>query len=88
MSPLAVVHQDFTQVSQLRFLSFAVLEQPSVWIAGRLMGVVQPLLTMKIHGRIAGIIWLARGLSLATETLLTRPRFQQGAVDREVLVRQ
>ena len=53
------------------------------------MGVVPPRFAVEIHGRIARIIGRGRrACVLPTETLETRPGFEQRAIDREVFIRE
>src|SRR2546422_3099126 len=52
----------------------------------RLVRVVPPCLPMEIHGRILRIVGRAVRAALRFEALVTGPGFQEGAVDREVLI--
>src|SRR6266550_654790 len=84
---ITILHQQMAGVAQLRFFAFALATQHGFGISSRLMRFVRPLLAVKVHRRITGIIrrrlvWLI----LRLETLQTRGRFQQRAVNREVLI--
>ncbi len=63
--------------------------EPRLGISHRAMGRVGALLPATIHTRIAGIVVRRRPrLVDRSKALVTGPRLEQGAVDREVLVRE
>jgi hypothetical protein len=55
--PVAILHQQIAAVTQLRLLARPLARQLRVRIGLRLMGLVRALLAMKIHRRVAGIVW-------------------------------
>ena len=81
-SSLYTVEVSFTRLPPARFLI-----QSRIRIGGRLMCVVRAALPVEIHGGVA-TVRRRRVLVARPETLVTRPRFEQRAVDSEMLVRE
>ena len=85
--PVAILYLQIAAVAQLGLLAWSLARQLRIRIGLRLMGFVGPLLAMKIHRRVTGIIGrCGRLLFLRLKALQARPGFQQRAVHREVLV--
>src|SRR5216684_3830362 len=86
---VAVLHQHVPRVAELGFLARTLTCQPRLGVGRRLMGHVAALLAMKVNRGIARVIGRALTTAvLALEAFVTRPRFDQRAVDREVLGRE
>ena len=83
---VAILGQQMPEIAELRFAADGFLIQPRVGIGRRLMRVVAPRLPVEIHRRILRIVGRRPVRALRFETLVTRPRLEQRAVDREVLV--
>ncbi len=82
---VAVLHQHFAEIGQLGLVSLGLLEQSAVGIGRRLVRQIRAPFPMEIDRWIAAIVWRVIGRSLPFETFLTCPRFQQRAVDGEML---
>src|SRR6266404_1239183 len=83
--PVAVLHQYMSQVAQLRLAAFGLLEQPGIGIRRGSMGLVLPLLPVKVDlparsGRLPHSV-------LSPETLLASPSLDQCPVHCEMFVR-
>ena len=76
------------QVRELRGTTDAFLIEPGIGIRRRLVRVVLAALAAKIPRRIARGVRRRPALVFGPKALVARPRFQQRAVDRKVLVRQ
>jgi hypothetical protein len=85
---VAILGQQVRKVPELRLATHRFLAQPRVRSGRRLMGVVPSGLAVEIHGRVFRIVRRSARRILRLETLVAGPRFQQRAIDREVLVRQ
>lgn len=85
-----IIHHDVAQVTQRAAGAFTFAREARVGIRDRLVSRVRALLAVKIHGRISGIPIGRRRtrVVLSPKTLLTRVRFQQRPVNREMLLRQ
>src|SRR5712692_6490360 len=83
--PVAVLHQYMSQVAQLGFAAFGLLEQPGIRIRRGSMGLVLPLFPVKIDLS-SRARWVALAV-LPPETLLTRPSLDQSPVHREMFFR-
>jgi hypothetical protein len=78
---VAILDEQVAQIGQSRFRPVRFPVQLGVRIRRGRMGVIRPRLAANV---LAGTV----GLSVfALKTLLSRPRFDQCAIDREVLVR-
>src|ERR1700726_1270647 len=82
---VTVFHQYMSQVAELRFAPFRLLEQPGIRIRCGFMGLVLSLLPVKVDlssrpGRLPPAV-------LAPETLLARPSLDQCPVHREMFIR-
>ncbi len=77
------------EIRELRRPADAFLIEPRIGIGRRLVRLVRAPLASKIGARIARVVRRPTTvLALGPKTFVTRPRLQQCAVDREVLVRQ
>src|SRR5258705_868804 len=85
---MPIVDHHVTRVAQLGFHTPRLPEKSNFGIGCRLVRLVCALLTVEIDRRIAWIIGLVVDGVLRLEALLTRPRLDERAVNREVLVRQ
>jgi hypothetical protein len=83
---VAGVGQQVTQIRELGFVPTRFLIQARVRIRGGLMRVIAARLPVEIDRRILRIIGRPPRAVLRLEALVTRPRFQQRPIDREVLV--
>jgi hypothetical protein len=84
---VAIVQQHTRLITELGFLSHALLRQSRVGIGHRAMGRIRAALAPEAHRRIARIIVASRGRPLrGTEALLAGPGLQQRPVDGEVLL--
>src|SRR5436190_3168292 len=84
---ITILHQQMAGVAQLCFFAFALTAQHRIRIRSRLMSSVRALLAVKVHRRITRIIRRRLVcLILRLETLQTRGRFQQCAINREVFI--
>ena len=83
--PVAILHQHMAGVAELGFLAGTLARQPGLGVGRRLVGIVAALLAVKVDARIAGVVGrdLRVRLIFALKALLSGPRFNQGAVDRE-----
>src|SRR5215472_1822659 len=85
--PVAILHQHMSGVTELGLFALPLARQQGLWICSRLVGIVAAPLAMKVHAWIARIVVVRRALRrftiFALETLLSRPCFNQGAVDCE-----
>src|SRR5438477_170404 len=77
-----------TEIGQLGFVAFSLLEQPALGIGRRLMRLIRAPLPVEIDRRITRIVGRLAGLVSPFEALLTRRGLQQSAIDREMLGRQ
>ena len=76
-------------VAQPRFPASRLLQQARIGIRRGLVGLVRSLLAAEVHLGVASrLSRVLRPLILGLKALLRRPRFNQGPVDSEVLVRQ
>ena len=75
-------------VAQLRFVSTCFAKQPRLRIRLGLVSLVPPLLASEIDAGVARVVRRRLGLILRLKALLARPRLDQRAVHREVLLRQ
>ena len=86
---VAVLHQHVPRVAELGFLAGPLTCQPRLRVGGRLVARVAALLAVKVNRGVARVIgWVLTSAVLALEAFVTRPRFDQRAVDREVLSRE
>jgi hypothetical protein len=76
------------QISELGFAADRLLVQSCIRIRGRVMRVIPAGFPVEIHGRILRVVRRGRPAVLRPETLVARPRLEQRAVDREMLIRQ
>src|ERR1700687_880870 len=87
--PIAVLHQHVSEIAKLCRLAFGLLVQPRLGVGRRLMSGVGASFAMKINARIAWMIRLLGYLvTLPFEPLVPRPRLDERAVHREMLVRE
>jgi hypothetical protein len=86
--PVPILHQHFAEIRELRFVAPRLLKQPAVGIGRGPMRLIRAPLPVEIHGGIAGIIGRLTTARCPLKTLLAHPRFEQRAIDREVLVGQ
>src|SRR6266853_3100523 len=85
---VSIVHQYVAGVTQLCFLARALARQQRLRVGRGLMRRVAPLLAMKVHRRITGIIHgPVLTAVLILETLQTRAGLQQCSVYCKVLIR-
>src|SRR5580700_4913422 len=83
--PVTILHQYMSQVAELGFAPFGFLEQSSVGIRGRFMGLVRPFLLVKVDlSSWSG--WLPLSV-LPPKALLTGPSLDQGSVHGEMFIR-
>jgi len=85
--PVTILHQHVSGVAELGLLARALAGQPRLGIGGGLVSGIGARFAVEVDAGVAGIV--RRGLPLsgiALEALMPRPRLDQGAVDREVLV--
>src|SRR6185437_1976373 len=80
-----------TRIAELGFLARSLAGQQRFGIGGGLMSIVAALLAVEIDAAVAGIV-IGRGIGcalvFALEALVPRPRLDQRAVNREVLIRK
>jgi hypothetical protein len=74
--PVAILYQQIAAITQLRFFAIAFARQPGLRIGLRFMRLVAPLLTVKVHRRIARIIRRRLFAFFPLITLQARPGFQ------------
>lgn len=87
--PMAVLHQGMTHEAKPGFVALALLVQAGIRVGGRFMGLVRSLLALEDRGRIAPAVFGWRGGAiLLHQALHGGPSLDQGAVHREVLVRE
>ena len=85
---MAVLHQHMPHEAELGFFAFALLEQPGLGVGGGGVRLVQPLLPMKVHFRVAAAAAFGGRGVLGAETLQGGPSLNQSAACGEMLVRQ
>lgn len=87
---IAILHQHVARVTKFGFLAEPLAGQARLRVGGRLVSFIAALLAVKVYTRNARIIVGRRSLRrftvFAFETLLPGPRFNQSAVNREVLI--
>ena len=76
------------EIAEFCFPTDGFLKQPRIRIRRRLVSIIAPALAMKTHRRVFRIVGRLVPGAPRFETLVTRPRLEQRAVDREVLVRE
>ena len=88
--PMPILHQRMTHERQVSFFAFTFLGQPRFGIRRALMGGVRTPLAMEVDARVARIFGRLsrRRLVFGTQALEAGRRFDQRAVDREMLIAQ
>ena len=88
--PVAILHQHMAGVTELGLFAFPLARHEGLRIGSGLVGIVAAPFAMKVHARIARIVGRGLGVRVvfALKALLPCPRLDQGAVDREVLIRE
>ena len=87
--PVAVLHQNVRSIRKFRFLALAFPHQPALRVRRRLVGLIAPLLSVKIDRRVSPFPIrrpIRRIFFFRSKTLQTGPGFDQAAIDREVVV--
>jgi len=85
---MPVLHQNMPQIGQLGRLPPSLAIQSGVRIRSRGVRLVAALLTVEVPFSIAARSRRLAAAILRAKALHARPRLDQGAVDREMIVRQ
>src|SRR5262245_53838191 len=83
---IAVLRRQVPVVTPLGFLSAALGGQSRICLGCGLGSLVAPVLSVKVHSRVARIVRRLGISVLPLEALQTRPRFDQRAIHSEMLI--